>query len=101
MDPQAQPQASDTDTTARLMLDGNAVAGLLDAIFEAEMTLTLSECAGCGATRMLGGLHAYTQAPGVVLRCPDCTSVVLRIVTSPGAYWLDVRGAAYLRLQRR
>jgi hypothetical protein len=101
MDPQAQTQSPDTDLTAQLMLDGNAVAGLLDEIFGSEMTLTLSECVSCGTRGMLGGLHAYTHAPGVVLRCPSCASVVLRVVAGPDTYWVDMRGAAYLRIRRR
>ena len=33
-----------------LMLDGNAVAGLLQEVFAVEMTTALEACAGCGAT---------------------------------------------------
>ena len=40
-----------------LMLDGNAVAGLLQEVFGTEMTTTLETCAGCGATESMGGGH--------------------------------------------
>ena len=33
-----------------LMLDGNAVAGLLQEVFAAEMTTATGTCAGCGAS---------------------------------------------------
>jgi hypothetical protein len=98
MDANAQPAPGEMD--ASLKMDGNAVAGLLMEIFGREMTVVRSECAGCGARHMIGGLHAYTHAPGIVLRCPDCEQVVLRIVTTDTHYWIDARGAAHLRLAR-
>ena len=88
------------DITRDLMLDGNAVAGLLQEIFAIEMTANPTECANCGRKGELGTLLAFTQAPGVVLRCPTCAQVVLRIVQTPGAIYLDARGAVYLRLAR-
>jgi hypothetical protein len=45
-------------------------------------------------------VKAYTQAPGAVLRCPACEAVILTIVQTPDAIYLDARGAAYLRLKR-
>jgi len=35
-----------------------------------------------------------------VLRCSACEGVVLRIVQTPEAIYLDARGAVYLRLAR-
>jgi hypothetical protein len=88
------------DMAQALMLDGNAVAGVLQEIFGVEMTANPAECGTCGRVSELGGLRAYTQAPGAVLRCPACEAVVLTIVQTPDAIYLDVRGAAYLRLTR-
>jgi hypothetical protein len=34
------------------------------------------------------------------LRCPACEQVILRIVQTPQAIYLDARGAVYLRLAR-
>jgi hypothetical protein len=90
-----------TDVTHALMLDGNAVAGVLQEIFGLEMTTNVGECANCGNVSELGGLMAYTQAPGAVLRCPACEAVVLTIVQTPEAIYLDARGAAYLKLKRQ
>ncbi len=87
------------DLNGELMLDGNAVAGLLDSLFGGEMTTTGAECAHCGNRAALGALLAVTQAPGIILRCPACAQVVLRIVKTPTATYLDVRGATYLRLK--
>ena len=83
-----------------LMLDGNAVAGMLQDIFGLEMTASPTECAHCGNVGDVGTLLAFTQGPGAVLRCPACENVMLRIVETPDAIYLDARGAVYLRLQR-
>lgn len=89
-----------TDINHELMLDANAAAGLLNEIFGVEMTASPTECAHCGNGGEVGGLLAFTQGPGVVLRCSACESVVLRIVQTPEAIYLDARGAVYLRLAR-
>ena len=88
------------DMNHELMLDGNAAAGLLQEIFGIDMTAAPTECAHCGAEGDVGTLLAFTQAPGVVLRCPACENVVVRITQTPDAFYLDARGAVYLRLAR-
>jgi len=92
---------AETDRNRDLMLDGNAVAGLLEEIFALEMTASPTECANCGNIGEIGTLLAFTQAPGAVLRCSVCENVMLRIVETPEAIFLDARGAVYLRLERR
>ena len=91
---------SQTDLNRELMLDGNAVAGVLYEMFAVEMTASPTECASCGREGELGTLLAFMQSPGVVLRCPACEQVMLRIVETPDAIYLDARGAVYLRLRR-
>lgn len=88
------------DMNRQLMLDANAVAGVLIEIFGTEMTTAPTECATCGAEGEMGTLLAFTQAPGIVLRCPACENVVMRITYTPEAYYIDARGAVYLRLAR-
>ena len=89
-----------TDINRELMLDANAVAGLLHEIFGTEMTAQPTECAGCGNEAEIGALLAFTQGPGIVLRCSACENVMIRIVQTPDAIYLDARGAVYLRLKR-
>jgi len=89
------------DINLAMMLDGNAVAGVLQEIFAEEMTGCPSECATCGNTGELGTLKAFTQAPGIILRCSICGNIVLRIAVTPRAIYLDARGAKYIRLERR
>lgn len=89
-----------TDINRELMLDANAAAGLLQEIFGVEMTAAPSECANCGNVGEVGGMLAFVQGPGVILRCSACEGIILRIVRTPEAIYLDARGAVYLRLAR-
>jgi hypothetical protein len=81
-----------------LMLDGNAVAGILYEIFSAEMSGAPCECAACGREGAIGTLTAYTRAPGVVLRCPACENVMLRIVRTSDYLCVEMRGSAYFKV---
>ena len=75
-----------------LVLDGNAVAGTLAEIYGDDMTTVLAECASCGKVDHIGGLVAYVHAPGIVLRCTACSTVMIRIVLTPNRTLVDVRG---------
>jgi hypothetical protein len=74
-----------------LMLDGNAIAGLLQEVFVAEMTTAIGTCSSCGAAGPVGAVHVYRGA-GVVLRCPDCDNVLAKIVKSDSRAWIDLTG---------
>lgn len=86
------------DLNRELMLDANAVAGVLHEIFGLEMTAAPSECAHCGNEGQMGTLLAFTHGPGIVLRCPGCEGIMLRIVQTPDSVLLDARGSVYIRL---
>jgi hypothetical protein len=88
------------DMNRSLMLDGNGVAGMLTEIFSAEMTAAPTECAACGKDSAMGELLAFTQAPGVILRCPACEAAMVRVVRTNQFTYLDARGAVYLRIAR-
>jgi hypothetical protein len=87
-----------SDVIRELMLDGNSVGGLLAEVFGREMTGCPCQCAQCGAVGAVATLLAFTHAPGVVLRCPFCEAVVLRMVKMEDVVYLDARGASYLKL---
>ena len=91
---------AEMDLNRALMVDGNALAGMLQEVFSIEMTVTPTQCAHCGYEGEMGTLLAFICSPGLVLRCPTCESVILRIVSTPRAVYLDARGAAYFRLAR-
>ena len=74
-----------------LMLDGNAVAGLLQEVFAVEMTAAIGTCAGCGASEPVGAVHVYRGA-GIVLRCPHCDNLLAKVVKDGGRVWLSFPG---------
>ena len=79
-------------------VDGNAAAGLLGEIFPFEMTMVRTRCATCGRMEPTGAELVYADAPGMVMRCVHCESVLLTIVHGGGRYWLDMRGVACLQI---
>ncbi len=89
------------DTNTEMMLDGNALGGMMLEMFGVEMTAAPTACAHCGTENEMGALHAFTQAPGIVLRCPTCKQIMVRVVQTPDALYLDARGAVYLRVARQ
>ena len=93
-------ETSSSDPVRAAMLDGNAAAGILSEIFIAEMSSSAIECANCGNAGELATLLAFMQAPGLVLRCPVCEHLILRVVQTPSTIYLDLRGALYLALPR-
>lgn len=91
----------DSSSVDDAVLDGNALAGLLAAAFGSEMTTIPGRCAHCGRIHVVAEMRVYVRAPGAILRCPSCDGVVLRIVETPQATYIDARGAAFLRFERR
>ena len=69
--------------TSDAHVDGNALGGALIELFGREMTDVRSCCAGCGAINRLGALVVYDRAPGAVVRCPGCDTVILVTVERP------------------
>ena len=80
-----------------LMLDGNAVAGLLQEVFAVEVTTALGMCATCGASGAVGAMHVYRGA-GTVLRCPHCDDVLVTIVEADTRMWIGFPGIRMLRV---
>jgi Family of unknown function (DUF6510) len=79
-------------------LDGNAIGGVLGEIFGREMTVAVGVCGSCGASGPVAELHVYMRAPGIVVRCSTCESVLLKIVQSDRRTWLDLRGIRSLQI---
>ena len=77
------------------MLDGNAVAGLLHEVFGTEMTTATGTCGNCGASAAVGAVHVFRSA-GVVLRCPHCGNVLVKIVERQTQICVDLRGLSAL-----
>lgn len=60
-------------------LDGNAAAGMLQAIFPFDMILVQATCTGCGSTNAIGADAAYIHGMGTVVRCLSCDTVLIRV----------------------
>jgi len=81
-----------------LMLDGNAAAGVLQEIFGEEMTTALTTCDECATGSQMAMLRVFSGGPGLVLRCPACEAVMVRIAQTPHGTFVDVRGVRQMRL---
>jgi len=80
-----------------LMLDGNAVAGMLQEVFAAEVTTAIETCATCGASEPLGAVHVFRGA-GDVLRCPHCDDTLVTIVRNGSRMWIGFEGMRTLEV---
>ena len=77
-------------------LDGNAIGGLLIDVFGADMTVAGTICGTCGARRPVAELVVYPRAPGTVVRCRTCGSVLMVFVQAYGVTCVDLSGLASL-----
>jgi hypothetical protein len=80
--------------------DGNAIAGLLQEIFVAEFTTLERTCQSCGDHSPAGAHRSYRGA-GVVLRCPVCSDIALRVSVQDGRNVFELRGAWSLLVEAR
>jgi recombinational DNA repair protein (RecF pathway) len=80
-----------------LMLDGNAVAGVLQEVFVVEMTTAVGTCGNCGAAEPIGALHVYRGA-GIVLRCAHCDNVIGKIVKDDTRMWISLSGVRTVQI---
>ena len=76
--------------------DGNAVAGQLAELLAGDMTMAERTCQGCGHAWTMGAHRAYHGA-GIVLRCPGCDAVALRVVVADDRRFVELRGVLEVR----
>jgi len=81
-----------------LWLDGNAIAGLLQESFGAELTDAPRRCQSCGQVRAIGSHRLYRGA-GLVLRCPVCGDVAARIGLLPDRQVMQLSGSWQLEIR--
>jgi hypothetical protein len=82
--------------TATAPLDGNAAAGILGSLFAIEITAATLICEGCGASAQVGAAAVYGGRMGVILRCRNCGTAMLRMARTRTGLRLDMRGAQSL-----
>ena len=81
-------------------LDGNAIGGMMLELFGVEMTNATEVCRTCGTADLIARLEVYMDAPGTVVRCAYCKSVLMRVVRSPDRTWVDFSGLGSIELPR-
>lgn len=79
------------------MLDGNAVAGLLQEVFAVEMTTAIATCSACGASDALGALRVCRGA-GTVMRCRQCHNAVVTMVENDTRMCIGLAGVRMLQV---
>ena len=78
--------------------DGNTLAGPLSEVFAIELTTAVGRCRGCDTASELATFRVYGPDPGYVGRCPHCEDVLVRVVRTSDACWLDLSGMSALRI---
>ncbi len=84
---------------ADMHTDGNAIAGLLRDVFVVEFTTMERTCQSCGDENPAGAHRRYDGA-GIVLRCPNCDDVALRIAELPDRLVFELRGTWSIRREQ-
>ena len=82
--------------TANVTAGGDEAMVTLRQLFTADITVARGQCANCGQEGSMTDSLIFDQAPGLVSRCPNCESVLLRVVRGPDRAWLDMRGIVCL-----
>ncbi|MGH7603662.1 MAG: DUF6510 family protein [Gemmatimonadaceae bacterium] len=91
-------RADDKREGDAVRLDGNAAAGMLSELFMPDLTMARAKCAHCRATERVGALLVYAHGMGMVVRCPHCDDVILRVSRTPTHMWLDASGATSIAI---
>jgi hypothetical protein len=80
-------------------LDGNALGGLLQELFGAEMTGAPHTCQSCGTERPVAAHRMYLGA-GTVLRCPACGQIALVAAALRDGHVVHLTGAWRFEMPR-
>jgi Family of unknown function (DUF6510) len=69
---------------------------MLVEVFGREMTAALIACGGYGNVEHFGAEHWYVRAPGIVMRCCHCDSVLLVVAHTGETYRLGLGKSKWL-----
>jgi hypothetical protein len=81
-------------------VDGNAVAGAFSDVLGFDVTSAMLTCEGCGRAAPFAEGHVYQRAPGIVVRCQECGIILVQLVQTPTAVWLDLSGAQHWQIPK-
>lgn len=79
-------------TGSAIWLDGNAIGGLLQELLGTDLTAAPRGCQSCGSVHPIAAHRLYRGA-GLVLRCPTCGDVALRVARLGARCMLTLEGA--------
>jgi len=90
------PEASIAERVARV--DGNALAGMLSAVFAGDPTLLTVVCGHCGRSGPLAEAVVERDHVCAIVRCRGCTRTLLSVLAGPaGGVSLRLAALAELR----
>lgn len=79
-------------------LDGNALGALFHDLFGREMTDQRACCDACGTINQLGSAMVFRDAPGDVMRCVACGSVLLVAVPMPTGIRVTIQSLRWIEI---
>jgi hypothetical protein len=65
---------------AASVVDGNAAAGMLWDVFEADVTTLVGVCGGCGASARLAEAVVELDDVAAIVRCRSCTHTLFTVL---------------------
>ncbi|MGA7271727.1 MAG: DUF6510 family protein [Acidimicrobiia bacterium] len=80
-------------------LDGNCLGALWYDMFGREMTDQRGCCDNCGNVAALATAMVFRDAPGDVVRCSKCESVLLVAVSTPSGLRVNWAGLRWVELR--
>jgi hypothetical protein len=87
--------------TREAHLDGNALGALFRDLFGREMTHQRACCDACGVVNLLGAAMVYRDAPGDVVRCANCGTVLMVAVASPTGTRLSIQSLRWVEISEQ
>ena len=77
---------------------GSDPASVVNPAYLAEAATEIGKSAETLKTRVIDKRGLERHGMGMIIRCPDCDAVLMRVAHVNGYYWLDMRGVASLQL---
>ncbi|GAA5197684.1 hypothetical protein GCM10025773_08810 [Microbacterium jejuense] len=65
-------------------VDGNAVAGMLWDVFEADITSVVGVCGGCGSAAPFAETTVELDEAAAIVRCRSCTHTLFTVLRDEG-----------------
>lgn len=65
---------------AGVVVDGNALAGLLSELFDGDVTMLEGVCGGCGSRAPLADAVVEIDEAGAIVRCRGCTHTLATVL---------------------